>query len=44
MTEAQIRADKEALMARLVQRERALIVTRQQVAAAPKVTAPLVDT
>ena len=34
----------EALMARLVQTERALIDTRQQVEAVPKVTAPLVDT
>ena len=31
-------------MARLVQTERAFIYTRQQVAAVPKVTAPLVDT
>ena len=44
MTEAQMRADMEALMARLVQTERALIDARQQVAAVPKVTAPLVDT
>ena len=42
MTEAQMRADM--LMARLIQRERALVDTRQQVAAVPKVTAPLVDT
>ena len=34
----------EALMTRLVQAERALMETRQQVAAVPKVAAPLVDT
>ena len=34
-----MRADMEALTARLIQRERALIGTRQQVAAVPKVTA-----
>ena len=44
MTEAQMRADMEALMARLIQTEQALMDTRQQVAAVPKVTAPLVDT
>ena len=43
MTEAQMRADMEALMARLIQTERALLDTRQQVAAVPNVTAPLVD-
>ena len=44
MTEAQMRADMEVLMARLVLTERALVDTRQQVAAVPKVTAPLADT
>ena len=44
MAEAQMRADMEVLMARLIQTARALIDTRQQVAAVPKVTAPLVDT
>ena len=41
-----MRADMEALTARLIQRgrERALVGTRQQVAAVPKVTAPLADT
>ena len=43
MAEAQMRADMEALMARLVQTERALMDTRK-VAAVPKVTAPLADT
>ena len=38
-----MRSDMEALMTRLVQAERALMDTRQQVAAAPKVIAPLVD-
>ena len=41
MSEAQIRADMEALMARLVQTERALLDTRQQFAAVPKVSTPL---
>ena len=44
MTNAQMRADIEVLMTRLVQTERALLDTRQQVAAVPKVTALLVDT
>ena len=44
MAEAQIRADMEALMARLIQTERALVDTRLQGAAVPKATAPLVDT
>ena len=44
MTEAQLRADVVALAARLVQTERALMDTRQQVAAVPKVSSPLVDT
>ena len=44
MTEAQVGADMEALMARLIQTEQALLDTRQQVAAVPKATAPLVDT
>ena len=44
MAEAQLRADIEALGARLVQTERALMDTRQQVAAVPKVSTPLVDT
>ena len=44
MTHAQMRAEMEALTTRLVQTERALLDTRQQVAAVPKVTAPLVDT
>ena len=44
MTDAQMRADMEALMARPIQTEQALMDTRQQVAAVPKVTAPLVDT
>ena len=39
-----MRADMEALMARLYQTERALMDTPQQVAALPKVTAPLEDT
>ena len=43
-TEAQMRADMEALMARLIQTEQALMDTRQQVAVVPKVTVPLVDT
>ena len=33
----------DALMTRLVQTERALLDTRQQIAAVPKVSAPLVD-
>ena len=44
MTDAQVRSDMEALMTRLVQTERALMESRQQVAAGPKVAAPLVDT
>ena len=44
MTDVQMTADMEALMARLVQTERALLHTRQQFAAVPKVSAPLVDT
>ena len=44
MTQAQMRADMEALAARLIQTEQALLDTRQQLAAVPKVTAPLVDT
>ena len=44
MAEAQMRADMEALMALLVQTERALVETRQQVAAVPKATAQLLDT
>ena len=39
-----MRSDMEALMTRMVQTQRALMHTRQQVAAAPKVAAPLVDT
>ena len=44
MEEAEMRADMGALMARLVQTQKALMDTRQQVAAVPKITAPLVDT
>ena len=44
MTDDQTRSDVEALMTRLVQTERALMDTRQQIAAAPKAAAPLVDT
>ena len=44
MTDAQMRSDMEALMTRVVHTERALMDTRQQVAAVPKVAAPLVDT
>ena len=44
MTDARVRSDMEALMTRLVQTERALMETRKQVAAGPKVAAPLVDT
>ena len=44
MTDDQIRSETEALMRRLVQTERALMDTRQQIAAAPKAAAPLVDT
>ena len=44
MTEAQTRADMEALMARLMQTQQALLDTRQQVAAAPRAAAPLVNT
>ena len=44
MAEAQLRADMEALVARLVQTERVFMDTRQQVAAVPKVSSPLVDT
>ena len=40
MAEAQMRADMVALM----QTEQALLCTRQQVAAAPRAAAPLVDT
>ena len=43
MTDDQTRSDM-ALMTRLVQIERALMDTRQQIAAAPKAAAPLVDT
>ena len=43
MTEAWMRAHIEALVARLVQTERPLMDTRQQVAAVQKVTAPLAD-
>ena len=43
MTDAQMRSDVEVLMTRLVQ-ERDLMDTRQQVAAVPKVAAPLADT
>ena len=43
MTDAQMAADMEALMVRLVRTEQALMDTRQQVAAVAKVTAPLVD-
>ena len=43
MTEAQMRADMEALMARLIQTEQALMDTRQQLAFLPEVTAPLAD-
>ena len=42
--EAQLRADTEALMARLIQIEQALLDSRQQVAAVPRAAAPLVDT
>ena len=44
MTGAQVRSDMEAMMTRLVQTERALMDTRQQVAAGPKVAALLVNT
>ena len=44
MVDAQMRSDMEALMTRLVQAWRALMDTRQQVAAAPKAAAPLEDT
>ena len=44
MTGDQIRSDMEALMTRLVQTERVLKDTRQQIAAAPKAAAPVVDT
>ena len=44
MARLQLRADIEALMARLIQTERALVDTREQVAVVPKATAPLVDT
>ena len=44
MADDEIRSDMEALMSRLVQIERALMDTRQQIAAAPKAAAPLVDT
>ena len=44
MTDAQMKSDMEALMTLLVQTERALMDTRQQVAAVPMVAAPLVDT
>ena len=43
MAEAQMRADMEALMARLIQTEQALLDMRLQISAAPK-EAPLVDT
>ena len=43
-TDTQMRSDMEALTTRLVQTERALMDTRQQVAAVPKVAAPLVET
>ena len=44
MTDDQIRSDMEELMTLLVQTERALMDTRQQIAGAPKAAAPLVDT
>ena len=44
MTDDHMRSDMEALMTRLVQTERALMDTRQQIAAVPKAAAPLVDT
>ena len=44
MADDQIRSDMEALMTPLVQTERALMDTRQHVAAAPKAAALLVDT
>ena len=44
MTQPHTRADMEALVARLIQTVQALMDTRQQVAAVPKVTALLVDT
>ena len=44
MADDQIRSDMEALMTRLVQTERTLMDTRQQIAAAPMAAAPLVDT
>ena len=45
MTEVQMGAGVEALMARLIQTEQASLDTRQQVAAAPRAAAaPLVDT
>ena len=40
MTDAQMRSDVEALITRLGQTEKALMDTRQQVAAVPKVAAP----
>ena len=42
MTDAQMRADVEALMARLTQTEQALLGTRWPISAGPK-TAPLMD-
>ena len=44
MTYGQMRSEMEALMTRLVQTERALMDNRQQIAAAPKAAASLVDT
>ena len=43
MTDAQVRSDMEALMTRLVQAERALMETRQQVAAVPTRPTPSSD-
>ena len=43
MTDAQMRADIEALMSRLLHTERALLDTRQQIAAVRNAS-PLVDT
>ena len=43
MLEARVRAEMEALMASLIQREQALLSTRLRISVAPKV-APLVDT
>ena len=43
MAEVQMRADMEALMARLIPTEQTLQGARQQVAAVPRAAAPLVD-